>query len=198
MGESPRNTAAYTAGEYMALADLGVISPDDRVELLEGLIVAMSPQSPEHAAAIWRAVHVLERSIPSGAIVRSQSSFLASEVSVPEPDVCVVEGSVDDYESVHPSRALLVVEVASSSLAADRLTKSRIYAAAAIPEYWILNLRDRVVEAYTEPDLEARVYSSSVVYGEHEKISPRAVAGCRIAVRELLPRERASSGSGKS
>src|SRR6185369_3560914 len=183
----------YTAQRYFALAEEGLLSPDERVELLEGLIVAMAPQSPAHAAAVWRTTHALERCVSQGAIVRAQCSFIASEFSVPEPDVCIVEGSIEDYERVHPSRALLIVEIASSSLAPDRLTKSRIYAAAAIPQYWIVNLRDGVVESYTDPDPPARVYKRTVVHRRDETIRVVALPECSVRVEDLFPRERPAS-----
>jgi hypothetical protein len=81
----------YSAQQYFALAEEGLISPDDRAELLEGLIVAMAPQSPAHAAAVWRTTHALERIVGEGAIVRAQCSFLASTISVPRCFVPVAQ-----------------------------------------------------------------------------------------------------------
>jgi len=190
MSEFSHRGDGCTAARYFAMVDEGLIAPDDKVELLEGLIVAMSPQSPEHATTVWKTVHALERALAGRALVRCQVSFLASERSVPEPDVCVVEGSVDDYSRCHPRCALLMVEVAASTLAPDRLTKSRIYAAAAVPEYWIINVRDRVVEIYTQPDAAARIYTCIRVAREGERIALTTVDQCEVAVTELLVAER--------
>ncbi len=193
MPELPHRPVDYSAERYFALVDEGLIAPDDKVELLEGIIVAMSPQSPQHASAVWRTTHALEKAIGKRALVRSQCSFLASWISVPEPDVCVVEGSVEDYDECHPSSALLMVEVASSTLAPDRLTKGRIYAAAAVPEYWIVNLRDQVVEVYSKPDPAARVYVCTRVAEEGETIALESIDRCEVAVADLMPLRRAPS-----
>lgn len=190
MAELPGRPESYSAERYFALVEEGLIAPDDKVELLEGIIVAMSPQSPQHASAVWRTTHALEKAVGDRALVHSQVSFLASEISVPEPDVCVVEGSIADYDECHPSSALLMVEVAVSTLAPDRLTKSRIYAAAAVPEYWIVNLRDHVVEVYRDPDPVSRVYSSTRVAGAGETIALEAIDGCEVAVADLMPPRR--------
>jgi Uma2 family endonuclease len=107
--------------------------------------------------------------------------------SVPEPDVAVVSGQAADYDDAHPTTALLVVEVADSSVAEDRLTKAAIYAAANIPEFWIVNLRDDCVEVFRTPDAPARRYvETSVVHrGVHlEMVASEAAA---IAVADLLP-----------
>lgn len=190
MAELPGRPEGYSAERYFALVEEGLIAPDDKVELLEGIIVAMSPQSPQHASAVWRTTHALEKTVGERALVRSQVSFLASGNSVPEPDVCVVEGSIADYDECHPSSALLMVEVAVSTLAPDRLTKSRIYAAAGVPEYWIVNLRDHVVEVYRDPDPASRVYSSTEVAVEGETIALEAIDGCEVAVADLMPARR--------
>lgn len=190
MAELPRRPEGYSAERYFALVEEGLIGPDDKVELLEGLIVAMSPQSPQHASAVWRTTHALEKAVGERALVRSQVSFLASAISVPEPDVCVVEGGISDYDECHPSSALLMVEVAVSTLAPDRLTKSRIYAAAAVPEYWIVNLRDHVVEIHRNPDPASRVYAFTRVAEEGETIALEAIDRCEVAVADLMPARR--------
>ena len=190
MAELPGRPESYSAERYFALVEEGLIAPDDKVELLEGIIVAMSPQSPQHASAVWRTTHALEKAVGERALVRSQVSFLASGNSVPEPDVCVVEGSIADYDECHPNSALLMVEVAASTLAPDRLTKSRIYAAAAVPEYWIVNLRDHVVEVYRNPDPASRVYAFTRVAVEGETIALEAIDRCEVAVADLMPARR--------
>jgi Uma2 family endonuclease len=192
MPEVPSHPRGFTAERYFGLVEEGLLAPDEKVELLEGLIVSMSPQSPEHASSVWKTTHALERAVGDRALVRSQFSFVASDISVPEPDVCVVEGAIEDYEHRHPSAALLMVEVAWSTLAPDRLTKSRIYAAAGVPEYWIVNLRDRTVEVHTKPDASARVYADTRVAREGEKIALQSIARCEVAVSELMPSDRES------
>jgi Uma2 family endonuclease len=179
-------TRRQSAERYLALVGEGVLGADDRVELLEGVIVAMSPHSPRHAAAIRRVSRVLREAISDRAVVSPQLSLIAGPYDVPEPDVAVLPGRESDYENVHPSKALLVVEVADTSLAQDRLTKAAIYAAAAIPEYWIVNLRDDCLEVLRDPAREARRYQSTRVVGRDQAVAPVALPGVVIAVSDLL------------
>ncbi len=180
--------ARYTAARYFALVDEGVLGPDDRVELLEGVIVAMSPHNPPHASAVRRVSKALDRAVGDRAVVSVQLPLVVSDESVPEPDVAVGAGRESDYDAVHPTTALLVVEVADSSLLGDRLTKGPIYAAAGIAEYWILNLRDDVIEVFRDPDRETGRYRDVRTLGRDGRLSMLAFSDANIAVDDLLPR----------
>ena len=151
----------YSVQEYFDLVTRGVLQPDDRVELLEGVIVAEPPMDPPHASGITRVDRALRRALGERVIIRVQQPFIVGGYSVPEPDVAVVPGTEADYDTQHPTQALLIVEVAASSLPQDRLTKSRIYAAAHVPEYWVVNLRDRCVEVFRDPDAVNRMYRAA-------------------------------------
>lgn len=179
--------ARYTAERYFQLVDEGLLGPDDRVELLEGVIVAMAPHSPPHASAITRVQHALARVIGDRGVLRVQLSFAAGAHSVPEPDLLVAPGRMSDYDTRRPTSALLVVEIADSSLAQDRITKAAIYAAAGVPEYWLVNLRDRCVEVFRSPDRQGRCYQETRVTHEDEAIGLVALADARVAVHDLLP-----------
>jgi Uma2 family endonuclease len=179
--------AQYTVERYFRLVDEGILGPDDRVELLEGVIVAMAPHTPEHASAITRAHDALRDAIGKRATIRVQISFIASGHSAPEPDVAVVAGSVADYDHRHPTTALLVVEVAESSLLQDRMTKAPMYAAAAVAEYWIVNLRDGCVEVFRVPDPKRRGWGETRIARHGERLSLVAFPDVTIAVDDLLP-----------
>ncbi len=116
-----------------------------------------------------------------------QTPLRAGDRSVPEPEVAVVAGGPYDYSKAHPASALLVVEVADSSLPQDRLTKSRIYAAAGIPEYWIVNLRERCVEVLTKPDHARRIYAESRRVGRGEVLALAAMPEVSVGVAGMLP-----------
>src|SRR2546430_2137266 len=148
----PAAPARWTTEHYLRLVDEGVLGPDDKVELLEGVIVAMAPSNTRHAAGIVRLSHALFRAVGDRAVVRIQLPLIAGLYSMPEPDGAVVPGAIRDYDHEHPSTALLVVEVSDTSLKQDRLTKRAIYAAGGIPEYWIVNLRDYCVEGRRWPE----------------------------------------------
>ncbi|HVN84197.1 MAG TPA: Uma2 family endonuclease [Candidatus Binatia bacterium] len=177
-----------TSERYFGLVAEGVLRPEDRVELLEGVVVAMSPQNPPHAAAVSRADIALRRAVRERAAVRVQMPVVLTERSVPEPDLAVVPGREADYDRAHPTTALLVIEVADSSLAQDRITKTRIYAAAEIPEMWILNLRDDCVEVFRDPDATNRRYQSTRVAQRGERLDLVSFPEASVAVDELLPR----------
>ena len=177
----------YTVERYLALFDEGVLDRDDRVELLEGVVVAMGGSNPRHAAAVSMAMRALIEAIGRRAAVRVQSSFRAGRYSMPEPDVAVVPGHEVDYHKAHPRTALLLVEVAEWSLPQDRVTKRAIYAAAAVPEYWILNLRDGWVEVLRAPDRRARRYTESSIAHRGGRITLAALPDVSVAVDELLP-----------
>jgi len=132
--------------EFERLVELGAFE-DERVELLVGAIVEMSPRGPSHASAIAQLSKVLYREVGERAEVRVQLSFAASDFSEPEPDLAVVP--TGSYRDAHPEAAHLLVEVSSSSLRKDRAIKAPLYAAAGVPEYWIVDVGGQLVERYT-------------------------------------------------
>ena len=122
---------------------------DERVELLHGELVAMSPQGSLHSEVAHRLVERLLVPLQGRARVRGHSPLAATESSEPEPDVSVVPCA--DFSHGHPGRAFLVIEVANTSLATDRGIKASVYAESGVPEYWIVNLVERVIEVHREP-----------------------------------------------
>ena len=143
----------FTVDEYHRMIETGVLGEDDDVELLEGWIVPKMPRSPTHDGVIAMVMaDVLTPRLPKGWSCRGQSAMTTS-TSEPEPDVAVVRGCARDYLSRHPgpTDTALAIEVADSSLQQDRVHKARIYAAAAVPVYWIVNLIDHQIEVYTDP-----------------------------------------------
>jgi Uma2 family endonuclease len=187
MVQSAHAQPPYTTQRYLGLVEGGVLGPDDRVELLEGVIVAIPPQNPQHAAAIGRVDDALRNAIGTRAVVSVQAPLVIGGYSVPEPDVAVVPGKRSDYDHAHPTTALLVVEVADTSVLQDRLTKAAIYAAAAIPEYWLVNLRDDCVEVFRAPESAASRYATTLIAHRGERLDIVALPGASVAVGDLLP-----------
>jgi Uma2 family endonuclease len=186
----PERPTRISVARYLDLVVAGALSEDDRVELLEGVIVAMPPANPPHDAAVTRCTYALIRALGDRAVVRTQCSFLASAWSLPEPDVAVVPGTLDDYDAAHPNTALLLVEVADTSLPQDRLSKSRIYANAGIPDYWIVNLREGLLEVMRDPDPATAVYRDVRTHPAGATIELAAMPGVHVAVAELIPPRR--------
>jgi Uma2 family endonuclease len=154
------------------------------VELVEGIIYDKPPQSPRHVMVIHLAAEALRPAFPS-CYLRLQAPLSLSERSAPEPDVAVVAGSPRDHSAAHPSTALLVVEVADSSLLHDRKRKLPVYAAAGIAEVWILDLKRKALEVYRDRGKDA--YRSKTVLRAGASVSPLAGSGVSIAVSDLLP-----------
>jgi Uma2 family endonuclease len=187
-------TRRWTREEYDDLVAQGVLTPDDKVELIEGEIIPRMPQNVPHRVAQSLAALALRRVFADGYYVAEAAPFAAGDDSEPEPDLAVIPGQPRDLMRTgqHPSRAVLVVEISDTTLAFDRRRKARLYARAGIPEYWIDNLRDRVLEVYRDPDTDphnpadAR-YLTHFVRREGETISPLAAPDSEIAVADLLP-----------
>lgn len=175
------------------MAEAGVLAPDERVELIEGAIWRREPQSPEHATAGERLRRALDAAFGPGFVIRPQKPLALGQLSEPEPDVAVVRGSLEDYEDAHPTSAELVVEVADSTLRYDRTEKAALYAAAGIPEYWILNLVDQVVDVHRDPQPDAAAplgasYAQISRLGRGATLSPLARPGAALKVDDLLRR----------
>src|SRR5437870_13876940 len=146
--------------EYEQLIEKGIFLPGERIELIDGLLVVAEPQSSLHFTTVRLVERALTHAFGAGWDVRAQGPIALDDASEPEPDVAVVRGELRDYVEAHPADPVLVVEVALTSLASDRAHKSSLYARAGRPEYWIVNLVDRVLEVYREP-----VASPSAPYG---------------------------------
>jgi len=190
MSDQRPTASGYTVEAYFGLVHTGELEEDDRVELLDGVIVAEPPMDPPHASGISCAQDALRRAVGTRALIRVQAPFIADPHSVPEPDVAVVPGQMSDYLERHPSHALLVVEVSDSSLQQDRLSKSRIYAGCGIPDYWIVNLRGDCVEIFRQPDAARRLYAARSVAHRGQRLALVALPGAEVAVDDLLPPRR--------
>jgi len=147
----------WDRADYDRLVDAGVFGPADRVELLEGEIIEMTPERSRHAAAVDLALETLRRAVGASHTIRVQ----------------------------HPVSAALVVEVSDTSLEYDRTRKSRVYAQAGIAEYWIVNVVEGVLEVHRDPG--AQGYRSVSTLHTGETVSPLAATGVPVAVADLLP-----------
>lgn len=163
----------------------GVFHPEARLELIEGEIVNTTPQGSLHATAVQLGEAVLRKIFSAGHAIRVQMPLALDESSEPEPDLAVVPGSPRDYRDAHPAKAVLVAEVADATLAFDREQKKRVYARAGIPEYWIVNLVERRLEVYREPDGED--YRHHAILRPGASLLPIAASEGTIPVSELLP-----------
>jgi len=183
----------FSVDEYHRLGELGLIKPDERVELLEGIVTMMSPIGIAHFKSVTAAHEQLQKASHPGWQAVCQQPLRLQE-SEPEPDVMVLRGNVRDYTKLPEANDVgLVVEVADATLSQDRTTKARVYAAAGIPEYWIINLAERKLEVLRKPaaavgQLPAR-YESLDVFGPEQTLDV-VLDGTKvgtISVADMLP-----------
>jgi Uma2 family endonuclease len=182
----------WTRREYAGMIDHGILDEDEPIELLDGLLLVKEPQSSPHRTAVGLVAKALERAFGDGWFVQTQSPIGLDVRSEPEPDVCVVRGSLRDYVDAHPTHPALVVEVALSGLGVARGRKAAAYARAGIADYWIVNLADRVLEVQREP---ARLrparrrwgYAASETYAADASVAPLAAPSTLVRVADLLP-----------
>jgi Uma2 family endonuclease len=184
-------TARFTVARYLRMTELGILTSNDDVELLENYVLYKPPRNPPHDGTLQFVSKRLARHLLAGWDIRGQSALVLPD-SVPEPDVAVVRGDETTYLTRHPSAADcgLVIEVADSSLLRDQRDKTRIYARAGVPAYWIVNLPDRRVEVYTSPSgpTAAPQYGAFATFLPGDAI-PLALDAATVSVpaADLLP-----------
>ena len=179
----------FTVAQYDRMVQDGTIGKNERVELIDGLLVTKMGKNPPHVFAGKVGLKRLERIVSPGWHVGKEDPVVVSDWAKPEPDLSVVRGTENDYldRAVTAADVALVVEIAESSLATDRSDMARIYARARIPVYWIVNLLNRQVEVYTRPSDDG--YESRQDFASDQEV-PVMIEGHevgRIPVSDLVP-----------
>jgi Uma2 family endonuclease len=178
----------FTLDEYHRMGEVGILHEDDRVELIEGEIVEMTPIGSRHAATVGRIHNVLARVLGERAIVWSQNPVILPHlVSVPQPDALVLAPRADGYARAlpEPSDVRLLVEVADSSLAYDRGLKIPLYARAGVAEVWLVDVEARDITAHRAPG--GRRYADVRSVRIDRRLAPLAFPDISVAVAELIP-----------
>jgi Uma2 family endonuclease len=187
----PLTLRRWRRTEFDRLVELGVFAGEP-LELIDGQLMVAEPQGTYHASAIDKVDYAVRARVPTGWFVRVQAPVSLDEESEPEPDLAVVPGRPGDYRESHPAHPALVIEVAESSLEFDRTHKGSLYARAAIPEYWIVNLVDRILEVYRDPEPDTSAtfgwrYRAVNRLAPPATVAPLAWSGRGIMVGELFP-----------
>ena len=177
----------FSVDEYYAMAEAGILAPDERFELLDGEVVAMSPIGDVHAYSVDEAVYLFTIQLGERARVRSQNPVRLASNREFQPDVSILRWREDKYLSGHPvpEDVLLLLEVSDSTLDYDRNVKLAIYAEAEIPETWIANIPDQVVEVDTLPS--DGVYQMRQVFSVGESVIPLAFPDVSLPVSRIVP-----------
>jgi len=167
------------------MLDAGILDEDEPLELLAGELILMSPQNPRHAALTEKIRRLLESHYGTGVHTRTHSPMAADSDSLPEPDIGLFRGEVEDYLDQHPSgrEALMVVEIAATSHARDR-DKAGIYSRAGVPVYWLVDLERGCVEVRSRPHLDGEYGETRTLEGEARLAIPGTSE--QISVAELL------------
>jgi len=176
----------FTVHDYHRMAEAGILCKDDRVELIHGEVLAMSPIGPPHSAAVLRPNHLLSRLVGDRALVGVQGSIRLDEYNEPQPDIYLLRPE-DFYASGHAGARdlFLIIEIADSSLEYDKDLKLRLYAETGVPEYWVADIRNNRLIAYSE--LREDNYSVVRELGRGATLSPRLLSECTVPVDALLP-----------
>jgi Uma2 family endonuclease len=181
----------WTKQEYYKMVEIGFFE-GKHVELIEGQIIEMSPMGSLHRTAITLAAEILRNIFVGRYFISTQCPMDMGETSDPEPDIAVISGEIRDYKYSHPTSAVLIVEVADTSLDYDRNRKASLYARAGIEDYWIINLNSSRLEVYRNPisDPEkpyGHSYSSIRIFTALDSVSPLVFPQSVISVADLLP-----------
>lgn len=181
----------WTRDELYHMVESGVLSQNERVELIEGEVVLLTPQDKPHADAVTNTNMILTSLFGRTHLIRVQLPLDLCETTQPEPDFAIVPRGALEKAERHPTSADLVVEIASSSLAYDREVKTAVYARAGIREYWILNIPARQLETYREPSaLTDRMlgfgYRSLTIYTDDQSCCPLFASDVGVTVRDLF------------
>ena len=174
----------FDVDEYYAMAEAGILTESDRVELLDGEIVTMAPIGSLHASCVSLLTHILVTYVGERAVVRVQNPVRLSSRTEPQPDVTLVKWG--DYSQGHPKPedVLLLIEVSDTTVESDRGVKLPLYARSGVREVWIVDLPARSVETYSEPEGDS--YAKTGLVGLDGELSPAALGGVALSVREIL------------
>jgi len=180
------NKRLLSVAEYHKMAEVGILSRKDKVELILGEIFYRSPIGSKHQATIDRLNRIFSRIFSDQTILRIQGPVQLENHSEPEPDLLLLKPKEDFYASQHPQAkdVLLLIEVADSSAAFDREVKLPLYAQAGIPEYWIIDLNLHQIEVYHSP--EGNTYHSKTILSAADKVSCLAFPTSEFPVSDLI------------
>ena len=189
--DSRQKPFRWTIAQYRELGKLDVFH-DLKTMLLDGEIYAMVMPSPPHDTALGLTENWLRSVFATGYHIRCQMGFDIGTHNDPGPDLAIVPGTIRDYSTRTPTTAVLVVEIAESSLFLDTTTKAELYATAGVPDYWVIDLENRELVIFRDPEplpegLGATAYRTRSTLGPDDSISPLAAPSFSVKISDLLP-----------
>ena len=178
----------FSVNDYYRMAETGVFRPEARVELLDGRIIDRSPIGPFHGGLVNRLSRFFHLKAKGRWTVSTQNPLRLDDYSEPEPDIMLLKPAVDDYTTRHPqpNDVLLLIEVSDATLDYDREEKLPAYGRAGVSEVWIVNLNEKIVEAYRDPNFTG--YASRAIFRIGDQVTPQAFPDVGLDISELLKR----------
>jgi Uma2 family endonuclease len=176
----------FTVDDYHRMVDAGILCENDRVELIDGEVVAMTPVGPRHNACVDRANKAFLIAVGDTAIIRTQGSVRLNDFTEPEPDIVLLRPRADFYGSAHPGPPdiLLIVEIAESSLSYDVSVKARLYAETGVSEYWLADLGNGVLRCYADPAHDG--YRKMREFHRGARVTPWLLPNVLLRVEDLI------------
>jgi Uma2 family endonuclease len=181
------NIKSWTVHDYHRMSELGILDPTERTELIAGHITLMVAKGTPHVITLQLFDRELLGQLGTTALIRTQDPIHLDDSSEPEPDLVIVRGEILDYVDRHPQPAdiHLLVEVADSTLSYDCQIKDKVYAKAGIQDYWVIDLKNRQVHIFRDP--QSTGYASQLILGESQTVSPLAFSAVMISIASILP-----------
>jgi Uma2 family endonuclease len=180
------NTFRLNISQYHQMSEAGIFSENDKVELINGEIIEMSPIGRRHTACVNRLNSVFSQLLGNKVIIAVQNPIILNNLSEPEPDIALLKPRADFYESGHPQPQdiFLLIEVADSSLEYDRDVKIPLYASSGISEVWLVDIYEQVIIVYRYPSENG--YSDIQTLSRGEKLSIQAFPEVNLVVNDIL------------
>jgi Uma2 family endonuclease len=184
---SPINLKHWTVHDYYRMSDLGILDSSERTELIAGQIVLMTAKGTPHVITLQLLATNIQEQLGKSALIRTQDPIRLDNFSEPEPDLAIVTGTILDYAEHHPvpEDIYLVIEVADSTLKQDCEVKAKLYARSNIPEYWVVDIKNRQVRIFRDPTPTG--YGSQLILTETHSVSPLAFPEIVLSIASILP-----------
>ena len=179
-------TFRLNVSQYHQMSEAGIFSENDKVELINGEIIEMSPIGRRHTACVNRLNSVFSQLLGNKVIIAVQNPIILNNLSEPEPDIALLKPRADFYESGHPQPQdiFLLIEVADSSLEYDRDVKIPLYATSGISEVWLVDIYEQVIIVYRYPSENG--YSDIQTFSRGEKLSIQTFPEINLVVNDIL------------
>lgn len=176
----------FTVEEYHRMVEAGILTEDERVELLDGMIVQMLPISPRHAACGKRFLKLFSQQLGNNSIISVHNPVELSDRSEPQPDIALLQPRSDFYEADHPQPKdiFLIVEIADTTVEADRQVKIPLYAGSGVSEVWLVDISGQLIETYRQPTAAGYQDMQKCLRGQ--RIAPQAFPEIQLTVDDVL------------